>query len=391
MAGAVPLTALAHVCRSRLCAGYGAAPAHRFSHQTCPASLHGFLQREPVAVADHGNMALMEGLQRRAVADRDDGGCRQFLLQAGRYSAASEASSSEAVASSRNRYCGACNSARASPRRCCSPSESIRFQWASSSSREPSCGRPTSVERFPDPVRAERVRFRRDRRSPRAADPIGKYGRCGSIISDAPAGTAILPVPNGQMPAMARNKVDLPEPDGPVSSVRSPPRRLSPSAETSGVPLGSRTMSWRRSIALPPSDDNHADRVARGRQRRGARDRRLKPVETGDDGAPVRQRAVDRDEERQRLLHAAEGGCRLRHAAELDLVGEIGRRHQDVGKDHGGLRIARGERGQPLGPAHDAVPVFDHVVETLPTAAGARRSRPAAARSARRFPAPEPG
>ena len=32
----------------------------------------------------------------------------------------------------------------------------------------------------------------------------------------------MVPSPNGQMPAMARNSVDLPEPEGPVTSVRSP-------------------------------------------------------------------------------------------------------------------------------------------------------------------------
>src|SRR5207302_5841837 len=87
------------------------------------------------------------------------------------------------------------------------------------------------------------------------SDPIGKYGRCGNIINDALAGTAIEPLPNGQIPAMARNSVDLPEPDGPVTSVRSPARRPRPSAATSGLPLGRFTMSLRRSIALPPSDE----------------------------------------------------------------------------------------------------------------------------------------
>src|SRR5205814_3019232 len=33
---------------------------------------------------------------------------------------------------------------------------------------------------------------------------------------------------------------------------------------------------------------------------------------------------------------------------------------------HRGLRIARGERRQPFGPAHDAVPVLHDVIETLP-------------------------
>ena len=49
------------------------------------------------------------------------------------------------------------------------------------------------------------------------------------------------PEPNGQMPAIARNSVDLPEPDGPVTSTRSPGAIVMPSASTSGTPFGSRT------------------------------------------------------------------------------------------------------------------------------------------------------
>src|SRR3982074_2287279 len=39
------------------------------------------LQRELVAVADQHDVALVEDLERGAMADRDDGGCRQFLLE----------------------------------------------------------------------------------------------------------------------------------------------------------------------------------------------------------------------------------------------------------------------------------------------------------------------
>src|SRR6266478_681016 len=39
------------------------------------------LQRELVAVADQHDVALVEGLERGAMADRDYGGCRQFLLE----------------------------------------------------------------------------------------------------------------------------------------------------------------------------------------------------------------------------------------------------------------------------------------------------------------------
>ena len=92
----------------------------------------------------------------------------------------------------------------------------------------------------------------RDSRSPHAAVRSGSTAAAAASSHDAPAGMAIEPLPNGQMPAMARNSVDLPEPDGPVISVRSPLRRLKASAETSGVPLGSRSVSPCRSIAVPP-------------------------------------------------------------------------------------------------------------------------------------------
>src|ERR1700681_4159638 len=39
------------------------------------------LQRELVAVADQHDVALVEGCERGAMTDRDDGGCRQFLLE----------------------------------------------------------------------------------------------------------------------------------------------------------------------------------------------------------------------------------------------------------------------------------------------------------------------
>src|SRR5882762_4306070 len=42
--------------------------------------LSSILQRKLVAVAGKLHIALMEGFKRRAMADRDDGGCRQFLL-----------------------------------------------------------------------------------------------------------------------------------------------------------------------------------------------------------------------------------------------------------------------------------------------------------------------
>jgi hypothetical protein len=47
-----------------------------------------------------------------------------------------------------------------------------------------------------------------------------------------------VPVPNGQSPAIARNKVDLPQPEGPVTSACSPASMKRSSVATSGAPLG---------------------------------------------------------------------------------------------------------------------------------------------------------
>ena len=55
-------------------------------------------------------------------------------------------------------------------------------------------------------------------------------------------GTAMAPAPNGHTPASARNKVDFPAPDGPVTNTRSPSLIERLLALTSGTPFGSRTL-----------------------------------------------------------------------------------------------------------------------------------------------------
>ena len=119
----------------------------------------------PVAIGLEREPPVVERRERRAVADRDDRRARQPLLQQP-VELASDGSSSDAVASSRNRKSGFCRSARAMPSRCCSPSDSIRFQCASSSSRCASAGRPTALERLGDLLAARRRRAPPDR-SPR--------------------------------------------------------------------------------------------------------------------------------------------------------------------------------------------------------------------------------
>ena len=144
----------------------------------------------------------------------------------------------------------------------------------------------------------------------------------------------MAPLPNGQMPAMARNSVDLPAPEGPVTSTLSPPGSIaSVSAATSGWPFGSRTRRSSIAIDLPSPSRG---RTSIGGWRHGGRlrlrDGGVEAVQPRDDRAPFRQLAVDVDEDRERLLHAVEGARRLHQRAELDLPGEIGRADQDEGK-----------------------------------------------------------
>ena len=56
------------------------------------------------------------------------------------------------------------------------------------------------------------------------------------------------------------------------------------------------------------------------------------PVQTDDGGAVGGERVVDRPEKRQRVMHAIEGRCRLRHVTEGDLALEESLRLNDQGQ-----------------------------------------------------------
>ena len=219
-------------------------------------------QREAIAVAHHADIALVEGVERRAVADRDDGGVPATSPRAG-----GTARPPRARRARRSPRRGTDSPARAAARAPARGAAARRATACDSSARPRpaatrACGRPTVSSASLIWLGAEAAGLGRDRRSPPCSDPIGKYGRCGSIISVASAGMAIEPAPNGQMPAMARNSVDLPEPDGPVSSVRSPRAK----AEAVG---GDQRRAVRqlhqqarcRSIALAACGRDHVDRV----------------------------------------------------------------------------------------------------------------------------------
>ena len=144
-------------------------------------------------------------------------------------------------------------------------------------------GQADGADRLREPLAVVACRAPPDRSPPRPACPTGKYGRCGSIISCASFGTTTRPEPNGQMPAIARNSVDLPEPDGPVTSTGSPRGILTLSDATSGVPVGRFTATSSSSTARAVSaglDLDHRRRVRRSLRRHH---RQAKPIQPLDD------------------------------------------------------------------------------------------------------------
>ena len=146
------------------------------------------------------------------------------------------------------------------------------------------------------------------------------------------------------------------------------------SAATSGVPFGRLTARSSSSIAAPVRRRPTPRRpAARAPQRVPPPPRGSKPSSRWITARHSAMRAIDVDEERQRRLHAVEGGGGLHQAAELHRAGEIGRADHDIGKHHRGLRIARGEERQPLGAGHDLQPVADHAAEAFEQALGLRR------------------
>ena len=217
------------------------------------------------------------------------------------------------------------------PSRCCSPSDSIRFQCASSSSRSASAGRPTASTASRDARSHRRCRARPDSDGRAPAWRSGNRAAAAAPSACASVGTAIVPVPNGQMPAMARNSVDLPEPDGPVTSTLLAAARCAmPSAATSGVPFGSRDREIveRDRLAASPARPRSTGGVVAAAC--ALRDRGVEAGQPLDHRAPFREL---RDRRRRRTT-ARSARCRRRDAvcvsaAELDRAGEIGRADHD--------------------------------------------------------------
>jgi hypothetical protein len=174
------------------------------------------------------------------------------------------------------------------------------------------------------------------------------------------------PVPNGQTPAMARNRVDLPEPDGPLTSTFWPDGKCNPSTSTSAVGQPHPEVVHGN---VPGGLWRYRD-VGRRRPRRTAGgERSLEAGQSVDHGAPFGDGAVGGDEERQRRLHARERRCRLHHPAQRHATGKIDGAHDQERKHVGDLVVAGGKEGEPLLPRHDGAPVIDDVGKALEQAA----------------------
>ena len=122
------------------------------------------------------------------------------------------------------------------------------------------------------------------------------------------------PLPNGQMPAMARNSVVLPQPEVPRTSTRAPSGMSMSASATSVRPLGSARSTW-SSSRLPSPASTTTPGVLALLLLRG-HDGGVETGQTVDRGFPAGEADVGVDEPGQRSLHLAEGAGDLDQSAE---------------------------------------------------------------------------
>ena len=233
-----------------------------------------------------------------------------------------------------------------------------------------------------DRVVGEGVGRRPDRRPPRAAcRSAGTAG--GRETAAAPAaGSSMRPLPNGQMPAMARNSVVFTTPAGPSRATRSPAATapFRSAASTCAVGLAQRRGRPERRAASALG----SMRMPSGRSSSCARalEHLAERRQALDAGAPCGDLLVGVDEPRERARDLAVGDAGLGDAAERHAAGEERRRGDQQRHDAVGLADAAGEQGQIALRDDQLPPVGDDVAEAV--------ERAAAARPPRRAPTPPP-
>ena len=131
---------------------------------------------------------------------------------------------------------------------------------------------PSTPQRLADLLVGERCLPAPGTTPPRAACPIGRYGRCGTNSIRAPGGSSIRPAPNGQMPAIARSSVVLPAPEGPTIAIALAGRDRRVRAFEQHAPVGQLEPQVARAAAPGPATPRSARRRA-ARSLRGGVDR----------------------------------------------------------------------------------------------------------------------
>ncbi len=164
------------------------------------------------------------------------------------------------------------------------------------------------------------------------------------------------------MPARARNSVDLPEPERPVTTTEWPGTKRISAPSSRLVPLGSVSVRPLTSSASPAGAGRNRPLPTAARATTMAR---WKEVRRSTVARQLARDGICADEPGHAALHVAEGVGGLRQAAQRKLAGEIARCRDDDGEDDGDLVVAGDQGVQQLGPPHDRPPVVDHVAEPV--------------------------
>ena len=195
------------------------------------------------------------------------------------------------------------------------------------------------------------------------------YGRCGRNRQRS-AGRCTRPWPNGQMPASARNSVDLPEPERPVTTTDGPapaPGRRPPAASRRPAARGDIAHLHRPSGASATSPVPKAARAATM-----ARWNVVSRSTIARHGARSGYRVMNQDS----------ASCTWPNAPAVWVstpsgicAGEVARRRHHEREDDRDLLVAGGERVQHLGALHDRPPVADHAAKRWPRSPSPRPRR----------------
>ena len=162
---------------------------------------------------------------------------------------------------------------------------------------------------------------------------------------------------------MARNSVDLPEPDGPESNALA--ARQFQMFGLDDVPAVRQDEIDVIEIDRHGAGGSGNPRRAGVGKRLRLVDRRVERVETIDHRFEAGKISIIIHEEGERIRHLRERAGGLRHRAEFDLAGEVKRRSEDEWDDRGKLAERLRERPHPHAPEDHGEVIGDERRKTL--------------------------